>query len=319
MPIKLTAIATTPDMPITAYILADSRARPMNYMSTEPDLESPGFWIGGESYVNAVSRAVDDAGGQAFVTDYAGQTPELALTVMSIEDLRAQSDPAEFLRILQGRGFTGDSQLLAILLRFIPPPDGATPNQFYNCLTNGFCGGEYDAYIAGLELDPNGLVDALNEAIVEPRQNAQDLVEAHPQLTRLFTTMSADEMTLDPVFDLNEAVPEVDNVHRATYRTECSPEYFEFHAPQKLILPSGTEFVVQEGISYPGSDEQYCEDLAGGMYGPYVDLDRARATATQRGIHLGGGGGCSASGGAGGLGLGLLFAFGALAIRRRRR
>jgi uncharacterized protein (TIGR03382 family) len=131
--------------------------------------------------------------------------------------------------------------------------------------------------------------------------------------------MSAEEMTLDPLFDLDEDVPEVDNVHRATHLTECSPEYFQFHAPQKLILPSGAEHVIQEGIAYPGSDEAYCEDRAGGMYGPYVDVDRARATAARRGIELGGGGGCSASGGAGGLGLALLLGFGVLVARRRRK
>ncbi len=319
VPIKLTAIATVPDMPITAYILGDRRARPSNYMHTEPDLDDPGFWLGGESYANAVSRAVDDAGGQAFVTDYAGQTPTLSLTVESIEDLRTESDPGQFMMRLQERGFTGDSQLLAILLRFIPPPEGVAPNQFYNCLTNGFCGSEYDAYIAGLDFDPNGLVDALNEAIVEPRDNAQNLANAHPQLTRLFTTMSAEEMTLDPLFDLDEDVPEVDNEHRATHLTECSEEYFQFHAPQTLILPSGSEHVVQEGIAYPGSDDAYCEDRAGGMYGPYVDVARARATAARRGIELGGGGACSASGGAGGLGLALLLGLGAVGFRRRRR
>jgi hypothetical protein len=318
VPIKLTAIATVPDMPITAYILGDRRARPSNYMATEPDLDHPGFWLGGESYPNAVSRAVDEAGGQAFVTDFAGQTPELFLAIETIEDLREETDPGQFMMRLQERGFLGDTQLLAILVRFIPPPDGATPQQFYNCLTNG-CVGVYDAYVDSLDFDPNALVDALNEAIVEPRQNAQDLVEAHAQLTRLFTTMSAEEMTLDPLFDLDEDVPEVDNVHRATHLTECSPEYFQFHAPQKLILPSGAEHVIQEGIAYPGSDEAYCEDRAGNMYGPYVDVERARATAARRGIELGGGGGCSASGGAGGLGLALLLGFGVLFASRRRK
>lgn len=176
VPIKLTSIATVPDMPVTAFILGDRRARPSNYMATEPDLDDPGFWIGGESYVNAVTRAVDDAGGHAFVTDYAGQTPDLSLSLESIEDLRMQSDPGQFLMGLQERGFNGDTQLLGILVRNIPPPDGVAPNQFYNCLTNGFCGDEYRAYIEALEFDPNALVDDLNEAIVEPRDNAQGLV-----------------------------------------------------------------------------------------------------------------------------------------------
>jgi MYXO-CTERM domain-containing protein len=318
VPIKLTAIATVPDMPITAYVLADRRARPSNYMATEPDLDDPGFWLGTESYANAVSRAVDDAGGQAFVTDYAGATPALSLAIPSVDDLRTETDPGQFLMRLRERGFTGDTQLLGILIRHIPPPDGVEPTQFYNCLTNGFCGSEYDAYIASLAFDPEAFVDDLETAIVEPRQNAQDLVDGHAQLTRLFTTMSAEEMTLDPLFDLDADVPEVSNVHRATRVTECTSDYFEFHAPVKLVLPSGAEHVVQEGIAYLGDDEAYCDDRRGGMYGPYVDPERARATAARRGIELGGGGGCSVSGGAGGLGLAFLVVLGVFFARRRR-
>jgi len=318
VPIKLTSIATVPDMPVTAYILGDRRARPSNYMHTEPDLDDPGFWLSGESYVNAVSRAVDDAGGQAFVTDYAGETPTLSLSFESIDDLRTQTDPGLFLMRLQERGFNGDTQLLGILLRHIPPPEGVAPNQFYNCLTNGFCGDEYDAYIAGLGFDPVALVDALNEAIIEPRNQAQSLVDRHAQLTRLFTTMSAEEMTLDPLFDLDEDVAQVSNIHEATYLTECAPEYFEFDAPQTLLMPSGREHVIEEGIAYPGDDDDYCDDRRGGMYGPYVDPGTAAATAARRGIELGGGGGCNVSGG-GGLGFALLAAFGVLLGRRRRR
>ena len=68
-----------------------------------------------------------------------------------------------------------------------------------------------------------------------------------------------------------------------------------------------------------GTDEQYCEDRYGGMYGPGVDPGRARATAATRSASLGGGGGCSVSGGAGGLGL--AFGVGLLLIvaARRRR
>jgi hypothetical protein len=319
LPIKLTSIATIPDMPITAYVLGDRRARPSNYLSTEPDLDHVGFWNAGESYPNAVTRAVDDAGGQAFVTEYAGATPTLSVGIASIDDLREVSDPGQFVMSLQERGFSGDSQLMAILLRMLPPPEGADSRDFYNCLVNDWCT-SYDVYLESFAFDPDAMVDALNEAIVEPRQNAQAIVERHPQLTRLFTTMSAEEMTLDPLFDLDEDVPEKSNIHTATHVTECSEDYFSFDAPQRIILPSGREVVTREGISYPGTDEEYCDDEAGGMYGPGVDPGRARATATVRGLSLGGGGGCSAAGGAGGLGFALLAAFGlVLASRRRRR
>ncbi len=309
-------------MPITAYVLADHRARPSNYLSTQPDLDHEGFWIGGESYPNAVTRAVDEAGGQAFVTEYAGETPRLSVGISEIEDLREITDPGEFLMRLRERGFNGDSQLLALLLRYVPPPAEALDfaSDFYNCLVNDWCI-EYDSYLETLDFDPNAFVDALNEAIVEPRNRTQEMVESFPQLTRLFTTMSAEEMTLDPLFDVDPDVPEVSNIHRATQVTECSPEYFSFDAPQKLVLPSGREVQLREGIAYLGTDEEYCEDRSGGMYGPSVDPETARTTARARGLDLGGGGGCSTTGGAGGLGFALLAGLGLVlgAARRRRR
>jgi uncharacterized protein (TIGR03382 family) len=131
--------------------------------------------------------------------------------------------------------------------------------------------------------------------------------------------MSAEDMTLDPLFDLDADVPEQSNIHTATQITDCSSDYFSFDAPQRLVLPSGREVVTREGISYPGTDEEYCDDRAGGMYGPGVEPARARATAAMRGVSLGGGGGCNASGGAGGIGFAMLAALGLVVVGRRRR
>jgi uncharacterized protein (TIGR03382 family) len=114
-------------------------------------------------------------------------------------------------------------------------------------------------------------------------------------------------------------VPEKSNVFTATRITECSGDYFAFHAPERLVLPSGREVVTREGIAYPGTDAQYCDDMEGGMYGPYVEPGRARATAAMRGVLLGGGGGCSASGGAGGIGFAILAGLGLVFGGRRRR
>ncbi|MCA9712840.1 MAG: DUF2330 domain-containing protein, partial [Myxococcales bacterium] len=114
IPLRLTRIAATPDMPVTAYFLGDRRVRPINYMLVQPDYDEAGLWTGTTDYASYVGGVVDDAGGHAFVTDYAGDTPSISIEVSPIDDLREVTDPSEFLRILQGRGFNGDSQLLAI-------------------------------------------------------------------------------------------------------------------------------------------------------------------------------------------------------------
>ena len=49
IPIRLTAIATVPDMPITAYFLTDGDVHPSNYLETEvPD--GLGFWRSPNTY-----------------------------------------------------------------------------------------------------------------------------------------------------------------------------------------------------------------------------------------------------------------------------
>jgi len=60
----------------------------------------------------------------------------VSLEIGSIEDMREITDPGAFVSGLQSRGFTGAPQLLSILMRFIPPPDGADPRDVYNCIDN---------------------------------------------------------------------------------------------------------------------------------------------------------------------------------------
>jgi len=265
IPIRLTAIATVPDMPITVYVLGASRAVPANYLPITPDLEVPDLYLGGpRTYADVVSQAVDEAGGHAFVTEVAGPRPDIRITVMPIDDLRAASDPRAFLGALLTRGFMGDSQVLALFERFLPPPPDVEPRTFYDCLARD-CH-DYDAYLATIAFDPGALVDALEEAIVRPRAEAQAMVERHAKLTRLFTTMSADEMTEDPVFTLAPGAPDVSRLHMAELVTECSPEYFPPRAPQRMRFASGREVRVREGEIFTGTAREYCAMQGGSLY-----------------------------------------------------
>lgn len=321
IPIRLTRIATVPNMPITAYFLAEQRYRPFNFMLVRPDLDDVGLWTGETSYPQAVTRAVDDVGGHAFVTDYAGDVPSISLTLGSIEHLREVDDPRSFLMGLQGTGFTGDSQLMGILLRHVPPPEGVEARSFYNCLARSWCA-DYDAYLADLVFDPNALVDDLNEGIVEPREQAQAMLDEHGHLTRLFTTMSADEMDEDPMFSVSAELPrEHSNVHTAIRRIHCGPEYFYWTAPVTAVLPSGHTERIREGVAYYGSDDEYCEDrMENGFYPGAADERLREIAASRNGALRGGGGACSASRGGGslaGLAVALLGLLG-FAWRRRR-
>jgi hypothetical protein len=324
IPIRLTRIAAVDDMPIRAYFLASQGMRSTNYTMLTPDVDDePGLFLGSRSYESVVTNAVDDAGGRAFVTDYLGSTPSVSLELPDIADLATVTDARAFVQALRDRGFVGDSQLLALLQRFIPPPTPDEATSFYNCLVQSWCGG-YEGYLAALLFQPADFVAALDAAIVAPRRNAQAIVERHPTLTRLYTTMSAAEMTEDPVFYPSDAARAVSNVHTARLITECSPEYFWFAAPQRLVLPTGREVRAREGVVYPGDDDAYCADRGAGTFAPWTPIDTLRATASERArqaVSAGGGGLCSASprtGGAGGALAALAAVIVALVARRRR-
>jgi len=51
---------------------------------------------------------------------------------------------------------------------------------------------------------------------VKPTVGAAALIDAYPYLTRLYATLSPEDMSLDPVFSFNLGLPEVRNEHEAT-------------------------------------------------------------------------------------------------------
>jgi hypothetical protein len=127
VPLRLTAVAATPDMPVTVWLFAKDQAAPLNYVPiTVADSEVKFTPFGQNDYQQTVSRVVDQAGGRAFITELAQPTSAL----------RPPSDPTATL-----------------------------------------------------------------------------LMQQYPYVTRLFTRISPDEMTIDPVFDVSPGLPNVSNVH----------------------------------------------------------------------------------------------------------
>jgi hypothetical protein len=127
VPLRLTAVAATPDMPVTVWLFAKDQAAPLNYVSTTvADSEVKFTPLGRNDYQQTVSRIVDQAGGRAFVTELAGPTSAL----------RPPTDPTATL-----------------------------------------------------------------------------LMQQYPYVTRLYTRISPDEMTIDPTFDVTPGLPDVSNIH----------------------------------------------------------------------------------------------------------
>ena len=79
IPLRLTAIAAQPGMGVLVYILGDNKAGPDSYQSLALDysqvmFSSPSSFGPPVNYKTVVTNAVQDAGGHAFVTEYAQAT-----------------------------------------------------------------------------------------------------------------------------------------------------------------------------------------------------------------------------------------------------
>jgi len=262
IPIRLTAVATQPDMGVLVWVLGEQRAIPQNYLHVQINEARIDWFNGGFNYNEVVTEAANEADGQAFVTDFAGASKIMEQRIFlegrfSLEGLPSITDPARFIDELLIRGFPRDAQMQSLLRRHIPMPtpvltegvlqvvfrgdedaylrsvnDGTlqtiAESSFYNNIN------AYEEYTGRLEFDPVPLIADIEAVIVEPLRDAQKLFDDHPYLTRLFTTLSAEEMTVDPVFAFNPDLPDVTNTHSAEAHFECRDG--EETLPEDLVL-----------------------------------------------------------------------------------
>jgi len=253
IPITLTRVGAVPDLPVVVYVFADDRAIPRNYRHTEINLEHIDWFSGGGNYESIVTAAVDEAeGAHSFVTEYAGSNAMLQ-DAFSFEgrfgdrsEFETVTDARELLDTLNRTGFDQDAKLANLLRTFVPYPEeqasmrGITEDDFYG-LIFFYLGpsGPFDA--TTLPVDGNAVADALWAEIVEPSKRAEALVEDFGKVTRLFTTLSPEEMTVDPAFDLATQLPDVGRAVEATFRPVCDERGF-FSDQGWLELPDGRRF-----------------------------------------------------------------------------
>jgi len=234
IPIKLTAVAANDDMGVMTWLLGDSRAVPQNYYALELNEARINWFSASATYNQVVTEAADDAGGQGFVTEQAGPTSALANVVWSTGEeqqwQRLQALPAG-----DTQSYNQAVQLYAqfdgfweVVTDHVALPPGVTLDQLKQC-----------PYCTQNLVADAGFVAALETDVVAPVKLVQDLIAAHAQITRLYTTMSAAEMTVDPLFTFNADLKVVNNVHTAERVIECSAGYYQDEAPWRIELPQG--------------------------------------------------------------------------------
>ncbi|MFL5349690.1 MAG: DUF2330 domain-containing protein [Hyalangium sp.] len=247
IPIKLTAIAARPDMPITAYVLSNRRAIPTNYRHVLINPTRVDWLRYGANYKDVATAAVDEAGGHAFLTEFAGAAGPIAdnfatfLPNYNTAALSQRTHPVDFAQELLSQGFSREPSIQGLLRKYIPEPpslvqQGVSEPMFYNSIWQ---------YRSAIDSDPNrapfnvtGFVQEIQDTIITPNQKSLELLKSQPYLTRLFTTMSADEMTVDPDFDFNSDAPEVSNLYTAKASFDSCDNDFS-KRKVRIELPDG--------------------------------------------------------------------------------
>lgn len=244
IPLRPTAVAATDDMGVMVWVLGESRAIPANYHALELN-EALINWINPNANYNAVvTRAANEAGGQGFVTEQAGAAGPFADAIFARsesqtwDDIRTADWSAQHGALLQQvLGVFGQHDgMRDVIARHVPVPPGVTRDELLDCPVCflDLARTRIDGF------DPAAFLEAVATEVIEPLEETRALFDAAPYVTRLYTTMSPDEMTVDPIFDFNSELGDVSNQHNADRVIECSPSVFRSEAPFRVVLEDGT-------------------------------------------------------------------------------
>src|SRR5690554_4530139 len=102
IPLRLTAVAATPNMNVITWIFGDAQAIPTNYarpVIDDTDIRGTFFTGDGTNYLQLVDQTVDLYNGRAFITEYAQPTSALTATPNDPLVARLFSDYAYVTRV----------------------------------------------------------------------------------------------------------------------------------------------------------------------------------------------------------------------------
>jgi hypothetical protein len=268
VPLRLTSIAAIDDLRINLWVLAENRVVPSNYYEIKINPARIDWFNNGANYDDLVKQAANEAGGNAFVTDFVGDA-----TVMSGQIYAGRYDttrlslaltPPEAMQEINIQGFPRDAALLEILRKDIPEPQilkdmGIGDVQFYGQLSSYWA--QYQKNFA--PFSAKVLADDIAMRIVQPLAKAQALFDHFHKLSRLSTFISPEEMTTDPLFMANSTLPDVAAARLADAYLMCgNQQYTRCEAPIRLELPGGQKLYFK-----PRPSQGYC-------YGDPATVDR---------------------------------------------
>lgn len=138
VPLRLTAIAATENMPMLVWVLGEHRAVPKNFIHAVINPLAL-IWPGASNYVEVVTEAVNSIEGRAFVTEYASTDAVMdgAFDNSSMQRLKDDVLDAEtlidFVEVFRNLGGTSDTELLNVFQNHIPMPADLRGYPHGNC------------------------------------------------------------------------------------------------------------------------------------------------------------------------------------------
>ena len=253
VPLRLTRIAAKEDMDIRAIFLGEHRVMSTNYREVQLNRTRLDWVQVGANYPELVSMAVDEAGGRAWVTEYAGPTNvisgELLDTSLLDADVFGSLPAVDVITELRNQGLANCTDTCTythdlvpgLLAQHLPPPAGVPADAFYACMS---C---YEELIDTQSWDPAAFEADFRERILDPMTHALDLLATWPYATRLYTRISPHEMIVDPFFEEVPELGDVPNRLGAQRNFQC--------CDTSVRLPGGREIVLVGGGWPEWSDE----------------------------------------------------------------
>lgn len=338
IPLRPTAAAATDDMGIMVFVVGESRAIPANYLDLELNEAAINWLQPNSNYGDVVTQAANEAGGQGFVTEFVGESAAFEETIYpefiaseweNIQELEG------FQLVRQSAGlFQGWDGFSDVVLAEVTKPTTVSEEDWNANPINYIFGSE----INYTSLNSESFISRLQLEVVDPVLETAALFAGNRTVTRFFTTMSPDEMTMDPVFDFNgELEQEVSNLHTATRTIECSRGVSQGEATWRILFDNGIT-VRGEANNWPLTDidtlpamrtsrrvgsageGEIVTDNSAQIISTITENNRAHPRNYGNGLFAGGFCSVSAVGasqGAGSLGM-LLGLVGLVALRRRR-
>jgi Uncharacterized protein conserved in bacteria (DUF2330) len=270
IPLRPTSVAAHHDMGIQVWVVGPSQAVPDNYKSlvineARIDWLTGGKFVAGtlpaggvgpfgpevdkpSNYDALVTAAAKEAGGQGFVTELGGPASQYRPKIWS------SLDDQELPTISSQKYADGIDAIFAANRHFggwdgwkdaiegaTTLPAGVTIDEFSR---------NPDPYRGAAKVDTTRFFQLLHEKVVKPVADTAAMLTRAPYLTRLYSTMNPDEMTVDPTFEYNFDLAQVSNIHIAKQLIQCSPAMNQHDAPWRIRLPQGG-VIVGKGSGWP--------------------------------------------------------------------